>query len=181
MENITHEKLKRLSQRMANICLALACVMPIVMVIAISKGLADTSFAFEMFNNVTFDPAKLTSTIIGGVFAVQLIAALLISGALVKLRKAFKCFTGFEVKFAAAAKAIRSSGQWFVVAAIFGVFARTLSGLLLTFSNIPGQRQLSVGIGSTEFFGLLIAGTFLALGYVMALASQIDAENRGFI
>lgn len=51
----------------------------------------------------------------------------------------------------------------------------------LTWANPPGQRVLSISLGSTELFLLLTAGLMTLFGWIQAEAAELAAENERFV
>ena len=52
---------------------------------------------------------------------------------------------------------------------------------LLTLNNPPGQRHLSVGIGSDLVFTLFFAGLVWLMAAVIAQGQTLAEENEGFV
>jgi hypothetical protein len=48
-------------------------------------------------------------------------------------------------------------------------------------ANPPGQKHLVIGLGSTDYLGLIVALTLLAIATVMRQAVGAAEENRGFV
>ena len=97
------------------------------------------------------------------------------------LMQLFDAFANQEVLSTQTSKLLRHAGFSFLIVAIYGVVARTLSVLLLTMSNPPGQRQLSIGFGSEQLFVILLAGTLFVIGHVLSIAAAIEEENKSFV
>jgi hypothetical protein len=71
---------------------------------------------------------------------------------------------------------------WAVLAgALAAPVFRTVLGLILTWSNPPGQRMLSIGLSSNDFLLALLGAVLLAIVTVMAEAVRLAAENREFV
>ncbi|MCQ2005488.1 DUF2975 domain-containing protein [Rhizobium sp. NRK18] len=76
---------------------------------------------------------------------------------------------------------LRRAGLFSLTGAVSSILSKALATLLLTFAYPPGQRLLTLGIGSTELFLLLLAGLLFVLGHIMMVAGEIAAENRSFV
>jgi Protein of unknown function (DUF2975) len=61
------------------------------------------------------------------------------------------------------------------------IAARTLMSVALTWDYPPGQRVLSVGLGSNDYMLLLFAAVLVAITRVMHHAASIAEDNAGFI
>lgn len=71
---------------------------------------------------------------------------------------------------------------WALAAVAFvAPLQRTLVGLAFTWSNPPGQRILSIGIGWNDYVALLMAIVLLAIATVQAEAARLAEENDGFV
>jgi hypothetical protein len=65
--------------------------------------------------------------------------------------------------------------------AVAETVVRTLVILVMTSANPIGQRQLVIGISSTDFASLIAGLLFLAFALVMQEAARIEDEMRGFV
>lgn len=97
------------------------------------------------------------------------------------LMQMFTAFSNQEVLSVRTSQLLRQAGSSFLIVAIYGVLARTISVLLLTMGNPVGQKQLSIGFGSEQLFAILLAGTLFVIGHVLSIAAAIEEENKGFI
>ncbi|WP_135503980.1 hypothetical protein [Roseovarius aestuariivivens] len=76
---------------------------------------------------------------------------------------------------------IQSIGSNLLCAAGLGLLLQPVSSPLLTLSNPPGERLISLTIGSSDIGFVLVAGLLTLIGWSMAEAQRIAAENREFI
>ena len=96
-------------------------------------------------------------------------------------RALFQRYRRHEVLTPTCARHIRRAGLWLVVPAGVQLILPTLTVLLLTASNPPGERMLSVSL-SSQSLGFVLAGGFLTvIGCAMAEAARAAEENAGFI
>ncbi|MCU0830047.1 MAG: hypothetical protein MUC58_00755 [Rhizobiaceae bacterium] len=180
MSIAARERLRILARRMAGLSFALACIIPPLVLIAVFKALEQSGDA-DIFNGVAVDPSGIGTAAKAGIYALNSALALALSRALWRLQESFRHLGADAPKLDDAAAAMAASGRWFLIVAIGGVFVRTASVVLATLHLPAGERLLSIGIGQPELFGVLVAGTLLALGHVVALAASLDAENREFV
>ena len=70
---------------------------------------------------------------------------------------------------------------WVAWAALASMLAGSATSVLLTLNNPPGQRHLSVGIGSDLVFTLFFAGLVWLMAAVIAQGQTLAEENEGFV
>ena len=123
-------------------------------------------------------PTPFTATASVALGGLALIPALF---ALLEMRALFQRYRRHEVLTPTCARHIRRAGRWLVVTAGVQLILPTLTVLLLTASNPPGERMLSVSL-SSQSLGFVLAGGFLTvIGWAMAEAARAAEENAGFI
>jgi Protein of unknown function (DUF2975) len=66
-------------------------------------------------------------------------------------------------------------------AAIFAIAQRTLLGLIVTWANAPGERQVIVQFSSDDLLKGLAAIFLFLFARIIGEARRIDQENRGFV
>ncbi len=94
----------------------------------------------------------------------------------------FFALLGRSAIFDRAAPRILVRLGWIAIGlSIAGVLVRTLIVLVMTSANPPGQRQLAIGISSSDIAALMMGLLFLAFALVMQEALIIEDENRGFV
>lgn len=76
---------------------------------------------------------------------------------------------------------LRLAGGIALIGAASTVLSRTLAALIASYDNPAGQRILLIGVSGSEVMLLLLAALLFAMGHVIALASEIERENRSFV
>lgn len=76
---------------------------------------------------------------------------------------------------------LRRLGWSLVLAALLGPVVDALVVLALTLNNPPGQRSLSLGVGTNDYIALLAGGLLIAVSWAMAEATRIEQDNAGFV
>lgn len=180
MSTAARKRLGVLARRMAWLSFALACIIPPLVMIAVFKALEQSGDP-EIFNGLLIDPAGIGIGAKAAIYGLNAALALCLSRALWRLQESFRHLGADGPNLDDAATAMVSAGRWFVIVAIGGVLVRSASVVLATMHLPAGERLLSIGIGQAELFGVLVAGTLLALGHVVALAASLDAENQEFV
>ena len=175
------EKLSRLARRLSTACLMLLVVILGGSAMAASYFLFDPVALADHFDHVGVEPSRLDFAIRAGVLAVNGITVVLIAMALGNLRRAFEIMAGEEPFTELAARCVTHGGGWLAAGMVYGVLAKTLTSILLTINNPPGQRHVMIGLSSTDMLGLLAAGALFALGLILLIAAELDRENRGFV
>ena len=72
-------------------------------------------------------------------------------------------------------------GAALLLAAPAGILTRAIASVLLTIDNPEGSRQLVVQAGSNDYFGVVVGGLLLVVGWVMREAARMDREIKQFV
>lgn len=72
-------------------------------------------------------------------------------------------------------------GRLAIASAVLSTFARTLILVLMTSNNPPGQKMLSIGIGSSEVSSIIVGLLIFIFALVVKETAIISEENRSFI
>jgi Protein of unknown function (DUF2975) len=76
---------------------------------------------------------------------------------------------------------LRRIGLSLLALALLRPVTATLLGVVLTWSNPPGQRILAIGISIDDYMIAAIGGLLLAIGHVMVEANRLADENRQIV
>jgi len=114
-------------------------------------------------------------------FAVNLPMTLLTLYALVALWRLFGGYLRGQVFTEASTRHLRRIGQSLTVMALVMPLSDTATLLALTAGNPPGQRMLSVHLGSQHYIVLLLGLVLTAMAMVMREAQRMAQENAEFI
>jgi hypothetical protein len=126
-------------------------------------------------------PMQFDAVSRGGAFAVNLPQALLTLYALVCLWRLFSAYLRGDVFTEAATRHLRRLGHAVTAMAIVMPLTDTATILALTLSNPPGQRMLSVHLGSQHYVVLLLGLVLTAMAMVMREAQRMAQENAEFV
>jgi hypothetical protein len=100
------------------------------------------------------------------------------------LYQAFELFDAYrrgDVFTASAPIRLRCIGQSMVALAVLRPVTATLLGIVLTLSNPPGQRIVSIGFSIDDYMIALFGGLVLAIGHVMVAAKRLADDNRQIV
>jgi Protein of unknown function (DUF2975) len=100
------------------------------------------------------------------------------------LYQAFVLFDGYRLGdvFADAAPVrLRRIGFSMLALAVLRPVATTLLGVVLTMSNPPGQRIVSIGVSIDDYMIAMFGGLVLAIGHVMIQANLLAHEHRQIV
>lgn len=174
------QRLRRISGWMVLACWALSIGLPL----ALGGYWAMASEA------VLAGHANLPALAIKGPIAVwQRVAAAAVTGIPLVLllagvwqaRRCFAMFARGEVFTLQATALLRRFAGWVAWAALASMLASSATSVLLTLNNPPGQRHLSLGVGSDHVFTLFFAGTVWLMAAVIAQGRSLAEENEGFV
>ncbi|MEO0914365.1 MAG: DUF2975 domain-containing protein [Pseudomonadota bacterium] len=116
-----------------------------------------------------------------GILAASLLSLAASAYILWHIRALFAAFAAGEVFSARPPHHIHRIGWGLIAATLVQIVSPTLTVLFLSLGNPPGEKMLSLSLGSAHagliFFGLVM----ITLGWVLKAASGIAAENRQFI
>ena len=125
--------------------------------------------------------AEATPLQIAAALAVGAVPLLILLWTLLQMRRLFAGLAEGAVFTCATARHIRRTGQGFLALALSPVLTGPAQSVLLSWANPPGQRQLALTLGSDMLGYALVSGLLIVIGWAMAQAAEIEAENRAFV
>jgi hypothetical protein len=105
----------------------------------------------------------------------------LVAGALQSLRRTFMIIAAAVSLPPLAATHARRSGLAFLAAGIAMILAHPLNALIMSINAPPGSRFIALSASTGEMLALVASGALIVFAHVMAVAADIDAENREFV
>ena len=171
-------RLQSLSETLYWTTLALSVVLPLLVLFYAGKGVSDPA---SLLAQVPALPADLmvTRAQAGLVAAVTLLSVLPMIAALRAMTRLFDRYRMGEVLSQANAATILTIGRALLAVAAFTVAVPTLHALILSW-NAP-QRVLSIALDSGTLGFAIAAGLLTVIGWAMAEAAYVKAENEGFV
>jgi len=124
-------------------------------------------------------PAQPWQRLAGG--AICLVPALILSFALMRARRTLTAFVRGDFFGAEAISGLRDYAAAALLAAVAGVVSVPVLSIVISQTNPPGHRELSLDLGGSQMLALLGAGILWVIASAMARASGIARENAEFV
>lgn len=179
----TRERVRRLSGRLERLIAVLAAAVLLAalagMWLAVSNPAWLVSFIGAQWSLPV--PAVPSGPVRGLLAVALLLQAGLLVWALASLRRAFAEVSRGDLFGTAAAHHLRRAGALFMVNAAAMLLGRPVVALILSIDMPPGERFISIGVGTPELLVLLLSGVVTVFGHLMAVAAEVDDENRRFV
>jgi len=113
-----------------------------------------------------------------GILAVPL--AVMLWG-LMAVRRLFAGFARGQILTEGAAGDLRRFAVAIVLQAPLSPLVTAVLSLVLSAGNPAGERFLTIGLSSTDYFALLVGAVLYAAATVMGEAARLSAENAAFV
>lgn len=113
--------------------------------------------------------------------AICLVPALMLSWALLRVRRTLGAFVRGDFFGAEAVGALRDYAALALWAAVAGLVSVPVLSLVISQTNPPGHRELSLDLGGSQLLSLLGAGILWVVASAMARAQTIARENEQFV
>lgn len=98
-----------------------------------------------------------------------------------KLRRLFDRYRKDQVLTDLSAQLILKTGQGLLWLAVLSIIVQPIQSVLLTWNAPPGERELSIGLGTAEIGFFFAAGLLTLIGWAMRDAARQAEENKGFV
>ncbi|MBS0298187.1 MAG: DUF2975 domain-containing protein [Proteobacteria bacterium] len=116
---------------------------------------------------------------IGG--AICLVPALMLSCALLRVRWTLNAFVRGDFFGAEAVRGLRDYAALALWAAVAGLVSVPVLSLVISQTNPPGHKELSLDLGGAQMLGVLGAGILWVIASAMARAQTLARENEQFV
>lgn len=180
---MSHERVRRLGRRLRWLVTAMLAIVVAVSLGGLWQVVADPA-AIAPFAARQYDfaaPLRSSGLSVAALVAIFALQAVPIVAALAALRCAFAQIAGGEMIGADTARWLRRAGWAFMANAAVMLASKPLVSLALSIDMPPGQRFLAIGVGTPELLALLVSGVLVMFGHLMAVATEIQDENRRFV
>lgn len=173
-----YQRLRALSGWLYRGALGLSVVLPLVVLAYAGKGVTDPA---SLLSRAPMVPSGTSVTPLqaGLVAALALVAVLPMVAALRGMVRLFGSYRDGEVLSVTNATTILRIGRNLLLVAIFGLLVPTLQTLILSW-HAP-QKVLAIGIDGGTLGFLMSAGLLTVIGWAMAEAARVKAENEEFV
>ncbi|MCA0278939.1 MAG: hypothetical protein LCH86_23340 [Proteobacteria bacterium] len=101
--------------------------------------------------------------------------------ALQTLRGAFREIGQHDIVSSEGARLMRLSGVAFLANAVAMLLAPPVVSLIVSLDMPAGQRFLAISIGTPELLALMVSGILIVFGHLLAVAAEIDDDNKRFV
>ena len=170
--------------RRASVALRVVVILGMVGIVALLAMLIALPTALEAI--VALDPGNISEGGINraerfGLWCVMVLASLPTLYALNQLRLLFTAYAQGDILSARAATCLSRFGQGLLAMCVAGVLAETLKALVLTWGNVPGNRQLVLSASDSTYALALMGGFMIVIGWAMSEAAAIDSEMREIV
>ena len=164
-------RIRRIAGVGSILCLCLAILIPGIVIgvfwltdiAALSRGLGiETSTSIEYWKRL-------------GVVMTLAMPACIFAVSLLWLRTAFVAFGSANYFSPKAFDALLRFSKWLGASVLLSILCQTLAPFWL------GSPRIAIQFGSSEFMTLGVAALIFLLANILALASEIEAENRQFV
>lgn len=180
---MNRERVRLLGRRLQWLVTAMLAIVAAVGVGGLWQVLTDPAgiapFAAQQYGFAT--PPSTSGLAVALLLAIFVLQAVPVVAALAALRRAFAQIAGGEMIGAEAARWLRRAGWAFTANAAVMLASKPLVSLALSIDMPPGQRFLSIGVGTPELLALLVSGVLVMFGHLMTVATEIQDENRRFV
>lgn len=106
---------------------------------------------------------------------------LVLAWGLWRLRRCFMGFAQGELFQPTSLRGFRDFSVALAAAALVGIPAQTLLGIVMSWGAPAGQKQLVVSVSSDMLLMLFLAAALAVIGWVLAEAAAIAEENASFV
>lgn len=144
-------------------------------------GLTDPAELARSHTGAVRDAALISYSVRIAAIALAWTTLGLMIHAVVSLMRMFALFAEGRVFDTDAARWMRRAGLSLFALAIFSTVSRTLTILLLSLANPPGERQLAIGLEGMQLLSIFLAGVFVLVAHALVLGSELERENRCFV
>lgn len=174
------QRIQRNSQFMAWGCVAIMVTLPVALAVYWSN-VSTTELAVQgsLPSLAIQQPLKVWQRLAAGI-TMGVPLAFMLAG----VWQARRCFLHFAqglVFTSQVARYLRNVAGFMALAAVAAVVCGAATSAILTWTNAPGTRQLSIAFGSNHIFTLFFAALVWMLGDVIAKGRALVEENEGFV
>jgi len=173
-------RIQRVSRAMSALCLIGMIGLPVSLALGwgYPELLGDT---YPGWNSRWGAPESLPAiTRVLGFLVSMIPTGVLIYG-LARLRRMFQLYEAGNIFSAGSAQYLKQFAVAVMAQAVLGPIAGAMHSVIVTFHNPPGERMLTLSLGSGEYSALLLGGLLLVIAWIMGQGAELAEENRQFV
>ncbi|MDE2445373.1 MAG: DUF2975 domain-containing protein [Alphaproteobacteria bacterium] len=157
-----------------------AAAVAILSVIGYGMVWANPMLAYRVVTQDSFPdlPTTLTANQNILLFLTGAVPTLLFAAVLWAAKRFFDCYRDGQLFPHAAGTRLKAIGRLCLILAVVNPIVRTISMLVISWLNPPGQKQLVLSLSSTDGFLLVFSGLLYMIGTILAEAVQVAEDNR---
>ncbi|MBS0626092.1 MAG: DUF2975 domain-containing protein [Verrucomicrobia bacterium] len=183
-------KIKRLSKTLRIATLATLCLLPLFQAgywitggfPLLAKLGFDFTQRFSHIANVSIPPiGQLSDSIKFLGFLVDMIPTAITMASLAFLAKLFRLYENLQIFSEKSVHCIRNAGYALLINQLVHPLYMGLMTLTLTFYNPPGQRTLTIALGSEELKFIGFALFIILISYIMEIGTSLQEEQNNTI
>lgn len=125
--------------------------------------------------------ARLAESTVRLLAVAFLFQAGLVLWALEVLRRAFHEISMHDIVSTESARLMRLSGAMFLLNTAAMMLAPPLVSLIVSLDLPVGHRFLAISFSTAELLALIVSGTLIVFGHLLAVAAEVDDDNRRIV
>lgn len=127
------------------------------------------------------DQVDLPSWALAAGFGLGLIPLLILVFGLWQVRRFFRLYGENDLFPAEAGRYLRNFGIVLLVLVPIGIVTSSAASVLFSLHKPEGQKQLSIGVSSSEIFVLIVGALFMMIGRILSEAHRLAEESRQIV
>jgi hypothetical protein len=127
------------------------------------------------------DQADLRSWALAAGFGLGLIPLLVFIFGLWRIRQFFRLYSENDLFPAEAGRYLRHFGIVLLILVPVGMATSSAASILFSLHRPEGQKQLAIGISSSEIFALIVGALLMMIGRILSEAHRLAEENRQIV
>lgn len=174
------QRIQRLGAVLQAACAAYLVLAPLLLIVVWANFEA-MGYRWETLRQLPILPEYVGPLNLWLGFAVSAVPVALLMYGVWRLRQLFGQYRrGVLFDLGGAEHLLAFARMLFITVLLTPVVSALLS-LVLTMSNPPGQRAITVSLGSNDVGQLFIAGLLLAIAWILREGHRLQSENEAFV
>jgi len=181
--NDARERARALSRKMCTLIYALMGVVLLFVAYGLWVTWSDPDWTglFIIDKLALPTSAQISVSTVRLLAVVFLLQAGLVLWALQVLQRAFHEISLHDIISTESARLMRLAGIVFLVNATAMVLAPPVVSLIVSIDMPADHRFLAISFSTAELLAVIVSGTLIVFGHLLAVAAEVDDENRHFV